>query len=506
MTRFFSTLWRKITGRYEGGQRWSPNRSFIPAFVQDARFDADACTREELVRKSRYFERNNAIVNRLADLFEQFTVGPNGLQFIPSTDDEEWNTAAKAWFDQWCKVCDLTSLHSFGTLQSLAARCWFIDGEVFILKTKGEKRENGQPTLRPRIQLIEAHRVETPPELYQRKDIIDGVQIDKRGRPVVYWVRNTSAEPGKEPEYEPYSAEQIIHIFEPSRPGQYRGLPFLYPVINDLHDLDDLQILEMDAAKEHAHLTNVITTQTGEAPSAASLYRQKITQTSQDTQGNNVDADRMTVWRRVTRAASIFLKKGEDVKQLASQRPSVAAQNFWDYMAWKICAGVGISKLLVFPVSIQGTVARADNDVSNAFFRSRSAVLATAFGRVFEWVIDWATRNDVSVSEPPADWRQAYSVCAPRSVNVDVGRNSTAMINELRVGATTFDEVYGPLGADWKIQLRKRAAQAFVIKKLAKEFSKDGIEVKPEDISDLFEPESTEEQAEPGRKPPVYAS
>jgi hypothetical protein len=55
--------------RYEAAQPSYGERSYIFGAVQDARFDADSCTRLEIVRKSSYFDLNNAIVNRLADDF-----------------------------------------------------------------------------------------------------------------------------------------------------------------------------------------------------------------------------------------------------------------------------------------------------------------------------------------------------------------------------------------------------------------------------------------------------
>jgi len=48
-----SLAWLAVTNRYEAAiQKWG-ERSWIASSVQDARFDADASTRIELVRRSR---------------------------------------------------------------------------------------------------------------------------------------------------------------------------------------------------------------------------------------------------------------------------------------------------------------------------------------------------------------------------------------------------------------------------------------------------------------------
>jgi capsid protein len=455
------------TSLYEGGKRWGTGRStIVTAPPQDARFDCTSEHRLEIVRKSRYFEANNGIVNRLVDVFEQFTVG-TGLPLIPASSDPEWNKKASEWFNQWCEYCDLTSRQNFSTLQSLIARAWFIDGEIFILKTRGETRPD-QPAF-PRIQLIETHRVATPDARYveEGRSIFDGIGTDWRGRPTTYFVRERNR--AGEEVVSPIAAENIIHVGEPSRPGMLRPLPFLYPVINDLHDLDDLQLLEMQAAKDNASVTRTITNAASEIKSSASLRRESVTQTNQNSSGVDTEETRTRLWQKVLGARTIALKTGEELKEFRSERPSVAVREYWDYLTAKVCAGVGISKLLVFPQSLQGTVARAELDIASAFFRSRSSVLQAAFIEIYRYAMDWAIKNVRELADPPADWRNV-TVRPPRAPNVDVGRNSAAMLAELDAAATNYDLIYGPLGLDARVELRKSAEFAAYIRELATEF------------------------------------
>lgn len=452
-----------VQAQYESGQRWSSRRSWLPGYVRDARLDADSMTRLEIVRKARYFERNSGIVNRLADLFEEYTVGPEGLRFVPSSSDQEWNTRAAEWWEGWCSMCDVTSQFNFGTIQSLAARSQFIDGELFVLLTNGREREGGRSY--PRIQLVESHRVETPPSLFTTAAIVDGVQVDKRGRPIAYHVR----EGGEQEEtFATYEASKVVHLFEPSRPGMYRGLPMLYPVLNDLHDLDDLQLLEMDAAKEAAAITNVIKTKTGEL-SDQDLRRARLLGSGTKGTSGGSDSARSQYYNDVFKGRAKVLKHGDDITQFASTRPSVAQQQYWDYLTSKICAGVGISKLLVFPWSIQGTVVRADLDVASTFFRSRSSVMASKWTQVYTWVMDWGTKNVQELSDPPEDFRKV-TVRPPRSVNVDVGRNAAALIAEYEAGWRTLEDVCGELGKDWRQVLRQRAVERKKARELEAEF------------------------------------
>ena len=464
-----------VANIYEAGRRYSPDRSYQSSGVYDARFDANSASRYVMVEKAREFERNSALVNRLVDLFEQYTTGAGGLAFIPSSSDQEWNRRAKQWFDEWCKVCDISSRHSFATLQSLIAREWFVDGEVFVLKCYGSNQGKGQPP-RPRIQLIESHRVGSvggfgSPDMIQYPEqafpaVLDGIEFDANARPVAYHVKVND-------KVERIASDYIEHIFEPSRIGQFRGLPFLYPVMDDITDLSDLQRYEMKAAKSNAVTSNVITNAAGEITDD-DVVRQGYLNSSKNSLGESTDEERAKYYRAAFGGETKVLKTGDKFEVFASERPGVAQQAYWDFLISKICAGVGISKLLVLPYTLQGTVTRSDLDVSNTFFRSRSSVLASHFERIYLFAIGWAKDWDPALKGAPKDWDRVV-IRPPRSVNVDVGRNSAADLAELAAGATNYQTLYADRGDDWREQLTQRADEAAFINQLAKDRSESGV-------------------------------
>jgi capsid protein len=324
-----------------------------------------------------------------------------------------------------------------------------------------------------KVQLVESHRVETPPDLANSEgvSVVDGVGIDAHGRATGIWVN--IAQPN---EYTPQvdtmfkfvRAVDVCHIFEPSRAGMYRGLPFITPVMNDLNDLDDLQILTMQVAKQAATLGNVTTNRTGEL-STRSARQVGLKINSVNAAGQAVQKAPGEFYQVKMGASEIALQHGDSIKQFQADRPSLAEREHWDYLTSKICTGVGISKLLVIPYSMQGTVARADLDIAAAFFRSRSAVMQAAVRQVFFWVIGWAQDYDREVLRGGFDFNnyENVSVRSPRSPNVDVGRNSKALVSELESGLRTFQDIYGESGQDWREQLDQKALEASLIKELA---------------------------------------
>jgi capsid protein len=368
----------------------------------------------------------------------------------PSSSDPAWNAAAADWWKGWCENADLTSRASFGTILALASRSWFIDGESFILLTRGESN-------RPRIQLIEGHLVNTPDQFaeYEGKSICDGVALDKNGRPVGYWVGSDSD--GKQMIYKGTTpADFVAHVMEPSRPGMHRGLSMLYPVINDLQDLEELHMLEMQSAKDHAAVSRTIETASGELD-AVDLRRQEFSTGSGGNSGGSQNT-RNLHYESIFGSSVKVLKRGDKMTLLASQRPSVVTQDYWKYRTEMVCSGVGIPYVLVFPDSMQGTVYRGALDTAAAFFAARSQVMQDVARRIYTYVMGWARYNVPELRDAPADWSRV-SIRAPRAVNVDVGRNSSAMLAELEKGATNYEAIYGPLGLDWREEFVKLKEQ-----------------------------------------------
>lgn len=439
----------RITNRYEGATR-SSTRSNIPGAVQSARFDANWGTRMELVRKARYFERNSAIVNRMADIFESYVVGP-GVQVTPSSSDSAWNAKAKQKFDRWCETADLSSNFPLSCMDSLAARAWFVDGQVFMLLAEDDRR-------RPAVQLIESHLICTPPSLahLEGNTIVDGHVVDKNGRTIAYYIASEDAK-GNKTWGAPTPAEFVIHIGEPSRPGMKHALPFLYPVINQLHDKDDLQILEMRAAKEAARHINFIKNKAGEI-SPAMLEQARYGTSRTLSTGTAVTEERRKFYADAVGGETIIGQSGDELERLSSDRPSVVTREYWKGLDADICAGTGISYVLVYPESMQGTVYRGALDMSDAFFRARFATYEPACRRRYRHWAQWARYAEPELRDAPGDW-DACTVHPPRSVNVDIGYNSAAAISEVQSGLSNYNILYSRQGYDWREQMTQLKEQ-----------------------------------------------
>ena len=469
-------------------------RSYLRGSLQEARLDITKHTREELQRKSRYFEKNSSLYNKLADLWEQYVTG-TGLQFYATTTKTEWNTIADRAWEQWKPFADISSRFGFDNLQGIAVRSLFVDGEVFVLLTRDPANN------RPRIQLIEAHRCKTPDAMQKQEgvSIVDGIEVDQSGRPIAYWFAFG------EKEMRRFDAFAIVHIFEPARPGQMRGIPYISCALNILHDLDDLQILEMRHKKVVSENSLNVFTATGDLPpgmnAATGRFRDVAGATAS---GATTTEKRLEYYKSAYGGRVNVAMHGDKIEEQTSDRPNVATRDYWRMLEEKVCCATGVPLVIALPDSMQGTVYRGSLDAANAFFRCKTSVLATYFKRIREYVLNMEGSFFPPLGNRPADW-QSCDYLPPAAVNTDIGYNSAANINELTAGLKSWDDILLPQGRKAEPVLRRKAELQLYIKRLAATLSAnpEGITISAEEIAslDLSAPVAATETGEGGDAP-----
>lgn len=204
-------------------------------------------------------------IPRSAVATETTTVVGTGLIPKPTIDYDalgmsaeqakQWEKIAKREFDFWAsrKFCDIAERKNFYQLQSLAYRSFLVSGDVIALLPMFESP--GTPyTLH--VQLLEADRLATPDssgdsttvETPGGGRIIDGVEINNIGRVVRYHI--ASHHPKSENQngeltftaIDAYGKDtgmpNVLHVYVPERPEQYRGVPMIAPIIEKSKQLD----------------------------------------------------------------------------------------------------------------------------------------------------------------------------------------------------------------------------------------------------------------------------
>lgn len=146
--------------------------------------------------------------------------------------------------------------------QTLVVRAWLDAGEVFI-RRRPRFSEEGLP-VPVQIQIIEAEFVplldaDTYVGLPSGNRIRSGIELDKRGRRVAYWVHKEH--PGDnvtlniaDGSLVRVLARDMCHVFEQKRPGQLRGVSMLVPVLNRLKNIENYD----DATLTRQQLANLV--------------------------------------------------------------------------------------------------------------------------------------------------------------------------------------------------------------------------------------------------------
>ncbi len=269
------------TGPYEAGKRTQQRKDWEPDIGSA---DRDMIPQLPLIRaRVRDLVANDgnavAMVRALTDnvVGEGLTPNPaldaRRLELEPEQKDELQVDMLWAWgcFKQ---TADATGVDDFDSLQEL----WFQEtvtvGDVLPRPVKN-RLPGAEFNLA--LETIEAERVDTPMGLKGDRVIRGGVETNKAGAPVAYWVHRQHPKDiilGKPrtrgdrnmvrvPKWNPDGSRSMLHYINRQRVRQSRGLPWLTASLPAFKDHADYQKAEMFAAKIASCLTGIVTSPGG---------------------------------------------------------------------------------------------------------------------------------------------------------------------------------------------------------------------------------------------------
>lgn len=189
-----------------------------------------------------------------------------------------WQSTAEWLFNNWAisTKADAEGRVNFYGLERLARRSWLENGDTFV-NLKSEPRPGWPFELA--VQLIEADQVRSPMGHAEGmlwnggpNRLTHGIEQAPGGRVVAYHL--AEEHPGEVAVGIPTTkrisavgdrsgAVQFLHLVDPDRVGQSRGVPDLAPVTERLHQLDDYTRSVVMAANIGACFSGFITSQGG---------------------------------------------------------------------------------------------------------------------------------------------------------------------------------------------------------------------------------------------------
>lgn len=212
-----------------------------------------------LRQRSRDACRNSSTANGIIHAWVRALVG-YGIAARPMTDDPKLKAKLTDLWDQWSAVADSDG-GSLNSLQQLAVQAWLEAGECFI-RIRPRLATDGLP-VPMQLQIMESECVplldaDDYTGLPAGNVIRQGIELNGIGQRVAYWIwRNHPGD--RVPTTIVYndlvrvSADGVIHLYEPTRPGQMRGVPLLAPILATMRAMDDFT----DATLERQRLSNL---------------------------------------------------------------------------------------------------------------------------------------------------------------------------------------------------------------------------------------------------------
>lgn len=209
--------------------------------------------------RSRDLAKNNPVVRQYLTQLTVNVVGPTGIHHQARVRNNSgdlnklFNDRIEEAWEEWSYDPTVGGGQSLTDFSHLLLKTIANDGEVFIRLWRGFNNASQFA-----LEAIDADQVD---ELYNwpasssQQEIRSGIQVDAFGRPTGYWVWSKPAmvigqDPNRTRKLIP--ADQIIHLYDPLRINQSRGVPWIFPVMVPLRMLEGYVEAELVAARTAA--------------------------------------------------------------------------------------------------------------------------------------------------------------------------------------------------------------------------------------------------------------
>lgn len=216
--------------------------------------------------RGRELSRNNPIAKNFLNLLAANVIGHKGITYRPQVRNNDGKLAkpindkiSAAWCE-WCKKgnCTVDGKLSWRGVQDILIRNVATDGEVFIRKVRNKSLNKFAFAL----QIIDADQCDHLWSVPASKgsggrnatnEVRMGIEVNEWGRPVAYWI--TPGHPsdlGGSLLRERIPAADIIHLYDPERVSQSRGVTWFHAVMLQLRMLEGYIEAELVAARTGA--------------------------------------------------------------------------------------------------------------------------------------------------------------------------------------------------------------------------------------------------------------
>ena len=441
-----------LRARYDAAQTTADNaRHWAMADALSADGAAAPAVRKKLRERARYEVANNSYAKGIVLTLANDCIG-TGPRLQLLTEDAETNNRVEKAFAQWAKAVNLA-----GKLRAMRM-AKATDGEVFAVLTDNPRLD---APVQLDVQLVEADRVAFPwfasAPLHPDVSVlpgVDGVILDRFGNPQTYTILHQH--PGDprtsgtawQTRYDPIPAEAVIHWFRADRPGQHRGIPEITPALPLFAQLRRYTLAVIAAAETAADFAAVLFT---DAPA----------------NGEAQALEPMDVVELEKRMATV-LPDGWRLGQIEAQQPATGYAEFKHEILNEIarCLNLPFNVAAGNSAGYNYASGRLDHQTYFKSIRVEQAHLAeTVLDPILTAWLDEAVLINEFTSLRTAG-SPAHQWFFDGTEHVDPAKEANAQATRLSSNTTTLAAEYARQGKDWEVELRQRAKEQALMKKL----------------------------------------
>lgn len=441
---------------------------------------ADSATLPELdllTRRNRDLTRNHGVADGAADTLVDNVVG-TGLRLSAQPD---WKTLGKTeeWAQDWSRDVenkwrtyaasrdvDAARQLNFPAMSRMIYRSSLGNGDAVAISHYLPRSGRKYATC---FQLVESDRLSNPHGAADSARLRGGVSIDRFGGPTGYWIRKTH--PGEAytsmgmsqarrewrriPARTRWGRLRVVHVLDPKRIGQHRGVPFLASVLSRFKMLDHYEMSELKASIVNAMVAAFI-----ESPMDMESIRELF--------GDDFDTyaqKRSEHEVQLQGGAILPLFPGDKVAGFEPNRPNSAFGGFIENVLRHIGVAIGLPYELLMKDFSKTNYSSARASLLEAWrkFATSRQYISTCWATpvYVSWFEEAVDKGEIEAPDFYANWA-AFTRCdwiGPGRGWVDPVKEAQAAKIRMKTLVSTLQRECAEQGLDWEEVLQQRARE-----------------------------------------------
>ena len=287
----------------------------------------------------------------------------------------QWSKNTEAQFRTWADSieCDAGRTMTLLGLTTQAMGAVFHNGEAVAIPVWQPLPNRQWAT---RLMVVEADRLSTPPGREGQANMRGGIEVDRFGAPIAYWIRRRH--PGDRyelwahgpddweriPAFTTWGRRRVIHLHDKERTGQSRGKPALTAIVKQFALAGRYGTAELESAVSSAMIAAVI---------ESGLPPESVAEVLGVGDGNIDSAN--TTWQQQTAGlksggAFLSLPLGAKLNGFPPMRPNTAFEPFMSTVLKLMAAGLNMPYELLLKDFTQTNYSSARAALLEAWLKS----------------------------------------------------------------------------------------------------------------------------------------